>query len=155
MSGLSDNIQLGAAGSKRDLSWNSHSKLIPAFTYKMRTKVCKRNHLKKTGWVVGMKYWAQAAGEARREKSHSRSQEKVFTGWALTPSQDEERQGRRRVGSMAPGAQDRLAGGVRLAWRGGSLLQKWNSSLCKQCQVQHISAVISLVVVVYPVLQNQ
>lgn len=56
MSGLTDNIQLRAAGSKRDLSQESHSKLIPAFTYKIRAKVCKRNHLKKPGWVVGIKY---------------------------------------------------------------------------------------------------
>lgn len=231
MSGLTDNTQLKAAGSKRDLSPESRSKPIQAFTYKIRAKARKRNHSKEPSWVAGIRYCAQVARDARREKTYSVSQEKVFPGWTLPPSQDEERQSRRRVGCKVPGARDGVAGGIRLVWKlwvpavevnyavaprvqawvcgfvwrnicclatcdlhglgvfhfsllkiktwdnilvksngtsginsqGGfrqqsirhQLLWPWKSSLCERCQIEHTSAVVSLVVVVYPVLQNQ
>lgn len=78
MSGLTDNTQLGAAGSKRDLSPASHSKMIQVFC-KKRSKVCKRNQSKESGKVVGMKYCTQVAGETQRE-IYSISQDKVFPG---------------------------------------------------------------------------
>lgn len=114
MSGLTDNTQLRAAGSKRDLSPESHSKLIQASTYKIRAKACKKNHSKGPSGVVGIKVLSTSC---RRDKegedlfhipgeSISRLNAYSFRRWG--------RAKREELGCVVPGPQHGVAAGIRL-----------------------------------------
>lgn len=129
MSGLTDNTQPTAAGSKRDLSPESHSKLIQAFTYKIRAKACKRNHSKEPNWVVGMKVLSTSC---RRDKEREdlfripgegifRLNTYSFQRWGSAK--------REELGCVVPGTQDGVAAGIRLPAEDNYAVAPWVHAL--------------------------